>query len=279
MINEIKKIIIDNGKFFGKEYFSEREVHISKFFHGDPATSTKILFFVSVNGEPFCILKTVRKIEQNDIIDREIEGLKHFKSLGMNVPIFFSGYFNGTKFICQEVVSGRPVGKKNQSDYFPIVAKYHNSVKKLKNIRIAEILDKIKDFDIVNDKEYDQIINLLHERRNNEICIADQHGDLTYKNLLTNGDNVIFIDFENFGLRSFWGGDITHYLVRMINVYEDYKKNKSVVETMSSFVKITKSFRQKYSLNISEKECEDLFLLDLLFEDLQRTYKKNIWLK
>ena len=58
---------------------------------------------------------------------------------------------------------------------------------------------------------------------------------------------------------------------------------------MSRFVETSKVYREKYNLGIDDEECADLFLLDLLFNDLQRTYfsvkkeiiplMKNIWSK
>jgi aminoglycoside phosphotransferase len=291
MIDQIKKIILENKDKFGLADFSANQIKISKFFHGSPLTSTKILFFVSADDKPACLIKMARDVGSNDKLEREIEGLKYFLSLGLNVPkLFFIGEINNLKYICQQIISGHPVGKKDEEKIFPFVAGYHNSVKKIKKIKIADILDDIKDLDIKNDKEYEQVIDLLNQRKDNQIFIAKQHGDLTYKNLMNNQNKIVFIDFENFGLRSFWGNDVIHYLARMTDVFNKiYSKNNNVLETMNGFVQMTRKFRDEYRLGISSSECEDLFLMDLLFEDLQRTYSplkkeiipimKNLWLK
>lgn len=280
MIEEIKKIIFKN----------EEDIKISKFFHGNPATSTKVLFFVSYKNKPFCIIKMVRDLEWNDLIEREINGIRYFNSLELKTPKILSfGQVNSLNYVCQELIQGQSVGKREEKNIFPLVAKYHNLVNKGKIIKINLILDAIKDLNIKNDREYEQVISLLNERKNNDIYIANQHGDLTYKNIIKDKDSIVFIDFENFGLRSFWGSDITHYLTRMTNVYDLYKKSKIVSETMFLFVGMTKKYRDEYDLGISDEQCADLFLLDLLFEDLQKTYSptrkeiisimKNIWLK
>jgi thiamine kinase-like enzyme len=186
---------------------------------------------------------------------------------------------NGLKYICQEIVSGQPLGKKSQKNFLPFAAGYHNSVQKTKKIKISTVLDAVKNFDIKNDTEYEQVVGLLGQRKDDDIYLAEQHGDLTYKNLIKNEKSVTFIDFENFGLRRVWGEDIIHYLVRMTDMQNRFAENKNVSEILSDFVELTKIYRTKYDLNISDRECGNLFLLDLLFDDLQRTYKKHICLK
>ena len=232
-----------------------------------------------------------RDIESNGMIERETEGLKYFSSTGLNTPkIFSTGKMGDLNYVCEEIISGQPVGKRSEAEYFYLVAEYHNSVKKIKKIKIASVSEAIKDLGITGDQEYEQAIKLLNKRKERDIYVANQHGDLTYKNLMKkDGGGIVFIDFENFGLRSVWGNDVIHYLVRMTNVFDFYKENKDVSENMSRFVETSKVYREKYNLGIDDEECADLFLLDLLFNDLQRTYfsvkkeiiplMKNIWSK
>jgi aminoglycoside phosphotransferase len=281
MIEEIKKIISGVG---------EGEIKVSKFFHGSPSFSSKVLFYATVGGEPACIIKMPRASKDNDMIEREVAGLKHFQSLGLRVPeILSTGQLEGRSFVCQRVVSGQPVGLRNEEKFFPAVAIYHKSVKKGKEIKIKDILQAVESLGVEGDEEFKQVVKLLQAREDKPVVTALQHGDLTYKNLIANSGEVTFIDFENFGLRSIWGNDAVHYLARLTKVYEVYHQNKNLSETVDRFVRLSKPYREKYDLEISDEECADLFLLDLLLEDLQKTYAparpevilflKNLWLK
>lgn len=287
MINQIKNIVIENKDKFDIIDFSSDQIKVSKFFHGNPSFSTKVLFFISIKNTPLCLIKIVRNSGSNDLIIREIEGIKYFHSIGLNVPrIFFTGEINGLRYFCQEIVSGAPVGKVSEKEVFHFIAEYNNSVLKTSKIKISTVLDMVKDLEIKGDNEYNQTISLLSERKDDDLFFAEQHGDLTYKNLMKNGENIVFIDFENFGLRSFWGIDVTHYLTRMVNANNE---KRDVLDTMNFFVEATKKYRDEYNLGISDKECRDLFLLDLLFEILQKNLfhrreeiipaMKNIWSK
>jgi len=63
----------------------------------------KFLFFVSCKNRPLCIIKIARSIEFNNIIERELEGMRHFSSIGLHVPkLFFSGQVRELKCVCQE---------------------------------------------------------------------------------------------------------------------------------------------------------------------------------
>ncbi len=287
MIKQIKNIIIENKDKFGMGEFSSDQIKVSKFFHGNPSVNTKVLFFISIEKIPLCLIKMVRNADSNDLILRETEGIEYFKSIGLRVPkLFFTGEINDLKYLCQGIVSGQPVGKRSEAEAFRFIAQYNNSVIKAKKIKISSILDMVKNLEINGDKEYNQTIKLLSERKEIDLYFAAQHGDLTYRNLMKDGEVIVFIDFENFGLRSVWGIDVIHYLTRMVDANNE---KRDVVDTMIYFVKATKQYRDEYDLEISDKECEVLFLIDLLFEILQKNlfYRrseivplmKDLWLK
>lgn len=275
MIERIKKIIQGD------------DLKISKFFHGDPSRNTKILFFVSHLDKPFCIIKIVRSEEENDLILREIDGIKYFGSAGLKVPkIINYGQIDGLNYVAEEILVGMPAGKAAETSIFPAIAGYHKSIVKDRKIKIKTILDSLRELKINPDEEMAQTLELFSLRENREVYVAPQHGDLTYKNLIVNEGEISFIDFENFGLYSVWGMDITHYMTRMFNIYE---QKRNVSETMNYFVSVSRKYRKDYDLEISDEECVDLFLLDLLFEILKKTLFvmkkdiipviKNIWLK
>lgn len=277
MIDEIKKIFSDKNK----------NIKVSKFFHGDPSTNTKVLFFVSQENKSLGIVKMVRKPEENDLIKREIDGINYFKSMGLKVPeILGIGQINGLDYVCQEVLQGMPVGKNEQIKVFPQILNYHKKSKKIKEIKIKEILNSIKTLEIVPNEEMSQILEDLSLRENNKIWVANQHGDLTYKNLIIKDGEISFIDFENFGLHSVLGIDIIHYMGRMVDANNE---KGNISEIISYFIETSRKFRNNYDLDMPDEQCRDLFLLDMLFEVLKKTLFhmrgdvtpliKNIWLK
>lgn len=288
MIDNIKNIIKENKEELGLNDFSFEEIKVSKFFHGAPSYSTKVIFFISYQNKPICLIKVVRNSEENDLIEREIDGIKHFNFVGLKTPkILGSGKIDNLKYVCQEILPGQPAGKNKEIMIFSKVANYHKSVVKTKKIKIKEILEPIKTLSFPPDTEMSQTLEELSLKKDNEIYIASQHGDLTYKNLIINsGGEISFIDFENFGLRSVWGIDITHYMSRMTDANN---VKRSSFDTASYFVSASKKYRNKYDLGISDEECFDLFLLNLLFEILKKNFfhmrkdiipmMKNIWLK
>lgn len=286
MIDEIKNIVIENKKSFNLDNFSLSEIKISKFFHGRPSTSNKVLFFVSLKNNPICLIKMVRDSGDNNLIQREIEGIRYFHSLNLKTPeIFSNGEINGGSYFCQSILRGVPVGKDKEVKVFPDIAKYHKTIPKTEKIKIKKILEPIKTLKASSDKAISKILEQLSLRENNEIFIANQHGDLTYKNLIIdNKGEISFIDFENFGLRSIWGIDVVHYMIRITDARIE---REDVSSTVSHFVSASREYRDKYNLNISDEECVDLLLLDLLFEVLKKNFfslrkdinplVKNIW--
>lgn len=269
MIKQIKTEIVKNQKCFGIKSFEESDVFVSKFFHGNPATNNKIIFYISVFSSPLCILKIPRTSEFNSIVEREDKGMLFFKESGLLVPkVFFKGEILGNKYICEELVNASPVGKYNEIGTFPLVAKYHKSLRKGEEIQLQNIIDKVLELSIQNDQELEDVLGLLSEYKSGSIYVSNQHGDLTCRNIFIRNDNLVFIDLENFGLRSFWGGDVIHYLVRIF----DTSSSIDISQRARLFVEKTKEFRDTYDLGISDKDSEILYLVDFLFEILQKNH-------
>jgi hypothetical protein len=284
MIHQIKKEIILHKQDFGIDNFEEGDIFVSKFFHGNPATNNKIIFYISVFSKPLCILKISRASTSNSIIEREEKGMGTFESEGLLVPkVFFTGDILGNKYICEELVNALPVGKYNETSAFSLVSEYHKSIKKGKYIRLGDIIEKVKSLSIHSDPEFSSVLDLLSVYKDDGVYFANQHGDLTCRNIFIKDDKLIFIDLENFGLRAFWGGDVVHYLTRIF----DTSTLSDIGQRAKDFVKNTTKFRSEYVLDISDKECQIFYLVDFLFEILQKNHPEissetaclmsNIW--
>src|SRR3989344_4756837 len=145
MISEIKKLIIDNKEKLGDVPFSHEELKVSKFFHGSPVTNTKLLFFVTLNDKPLCILKMVRDESDNGVIVRESTGIEYLRSIDVSTPkIFFTGEINNLKFLCQEIIAGCPVGQDKQESLIPFVIDFHNKANKIKELHVSDILSVLQ---------------------------------------------------------------------------------------------------------------------------------------
>jgi thiamine kinase-like enzyme len=269
MIDQIKKeIFLNKSKFYIKD-FNMEDIRISKFFHGSPVSNNKVIFFVSILNTPLCIMKIVRNKKFNLIIEREIAGMNYFIKNNILTPkIFFSGDISENRYVCEEILNAGPVGKSGEVHALKLVAEYHNNVKKGHKIKISEIISKVNNLGIKGDLEFNEAIGLLNAYSDNYLNFAPQHGDLTCRNIFVKGEKLLLIDLENFGLRSIWGSDITHYLSRIFNAHA----LNGIERAMLNFVENTREFRSNYALGISDSECRELFLIDFLFEVLQKNH-------
>jgi len=273
MIEQIKKIIEEHKGTLKKGDFMAADLRVSKFFHGNPSFNTKVLFLVFLHQDPLCILKVARSVDVNPLLEREIKGLEYFAHNNLKVPrMFFSGQINGLSFVCEEVLVGLPVGKKDESIWLPQVVSYHTSVKKIKIITIGTLLELFDGIDTPHDKEFMQTTVLLSQRVQREVWLAPQHGDVTSKNLIVHQGEVYFIDFENFNMRPVWGLDLVHYMTRLVNAHNE---GRDVKETLAFFVSSVKKCKEYPLFGLSDGELEDLFLLDLFFEILQKNLFKR----
>lgn len=273
MIEHIKKIIEEHKNTFKKGDFLATELKVSKFFHGNPSLNTKVLFPVFLRQAPLCILKVVRSVDVNSLLEREIKGLEYFAQSNIKVPqVFFSGQINGLSFVCEEVIGGFPVGKKEESVWLPQVVSYHTSVKKIKKITIGTLLELFDGIDSPYDKEFVRTKVLLSQRVKRGVWLAPQHGDVTSKNLIIHQGRLHFIDFENFNMRPVWGLDLVHYMTRLVNAHNE---GRDIKETLAFFVSSVKKYKEYPLFGISDDELEDLFLLDFFFEIMQKNLFKR----
>jgi hypothetical protein len=268
MINQIKKVIIDNKKQFNIEDINQSDIKVSKFFHGNPSVNTKVLFFISIFNKPICLIKISRKSEFNDFILRETEGIKYFQSINLKTPkVFFDGTVNDLRFICQEVIEGKNISKKEEYLFLKHIINYHSVVKKNKEIKIQEILNLFSGLRVDTDSEFKQAIDMLIERKDDRVFLSSQHGDLTYKNILKKDNEVCFIDFENFNLRPIWGIDLVHYLTRLT---DSHTRKRGLSDTLSFFMSESEKCLKNIDIGLSNRDLENLFLLNFLFEVLQK---------
>ncbi len=269
MIDQIKKEIFLNKSKFHIKDFNMEDIHISKFFHGSPVSNNKVIFFVSILNTPLCIMKIVRNKKFNLIIEREVAGMNYFAKNNILTPkIFFSGDISENRYVCEEILNTGPVGKSGEVQAFNLVAEYHKGVKKGNKINIGEIISRVNNLNIKGDLEFDEVIRILNSYKDNDLSRAPQHGDLTCRNIFVKNGKLILIDLENFGLRSIWGSDVVHYLSRIFNSHV----LDGIETAMLNFVKNTHQFRLSYTLGISDLECGELFLIDFLFDVLQKNH-------
>ncbi|MDQ5968934.1 MAG: hypothetical protein QG579_91 [Patescibacteria group bacterium] len=271
MIEEIKKIITENKKNLFRSDFFENDLKVSKFFHGRPETNKKIIFYVSVFDKPLCIFKMTRINMYNDIIDREVAGLSAFPNI--SPKLFFHGQLGGLNYMCEEVASGVPVGKSQEVDYLVKVLEWHKNLTRVRQVKIDEIIKLFSNVSFDNDKEFGIVLTELLKRKEESLWLSLGHGDMTYKNIMVRIDKQItIIDWENFGLRPIYGIDIIHYLSRMIYT-GDFEHD--VPSALSHFTKDVEKYENKLGLGFTQREVEDLFLLDWFFEVLQKNNIKK----
>jgi hypothetical protein len=252
-------------------------VHVSKFFHGDPAINKKILFYVSSKGKPFCIFKITRDPKYNDLIDREQQGILAFKSNITTPRVLLSGKIDGCAYICQGIISGTPLGKKRELSVLPALIGMHLSAKKGTPITLGQFVQHFAPLNLPAYWEHDDIVKLLLERKDDVIHGAPQHGDCTYKNILVekNGGTKkpVLIDWEYFGLRSIWGIDLVHYLIRCTRT-----EGKDITIAYTSFIARVKEMNKYFSLEkigLNERDLENLYLVDRFFDVLQKDFPNH----
>jgi thiamine kinase-like enzyme len=113
----------------------------------------------------------------------------------------------------------------------------------------------------------------LIKRKDDALWISHSHGDMTYKNIMTRENKkMVIIDWENFGLRPIYGIDVIHYIFRLIH---QGNLNLNVSLAIADFKKGLEKYNEKFKLDFTEKEIENLFLIDWFFEILQKNDLKK----
>ena len=262
MTEEIKKICAE------KLNCSIKDISLSKFFHGDGKRSEKILFLVTVKGQPVCMLKMMRNIDLNDQLTKEYEaqgiaGSKNIVAFRIPKNLFKSSVL-GFVITGEEVITGGVINKNQAASYLKNVADFERSIMATKNvatkkIKVRDIVSLLGAYSIDN-----ELMAILKKNTEKNVVSSFSHGDLTFRNLIVDDKGMpVLIDWQHSWIRPIWGLDFVHYYVRALGI-----------ETLDDAAKAIDKVKE-----ITPEIGDDFVLLYALDKIFDSIYKKGGYLK
>jgi len=244
---------------FSKKYnLEKRNLSFLKLYHAGDTPGSKILFFVFYSGKTLGVVKIIRDAKHNEKLEDECNAQSNVLRVmkgDMLVPeVLHSGFVGKHFFMYETCVPGVPVGKKFAKKYITTITEYQLQVIKKQKVAISNIY-KIFSSVPVQNKKYQELVNKLLENSKSIFC-GDNHGDMTFMNILVNKNDLYIIDWENFGERSVWGLDFVHYFVRAHN-------NVSIEILLEHFDELKEK-------PMNSDEFESLCAIDSLYDFLEK---------
>lgn len=168
MIDELHALVIN--------HFGTGQLRFTKFCQRIAGPETKVLFFVSKDGAPLCILKVMRSAEYNGMLKREKEAQESVPPYGScRAPeVYFCGFVQGRYVYAEEVILGLPLTRKQAARHEREIVEFLNSLPK-----------------------------------------GLTHGDLGTPNILKDGNDLVVIDWAHAGERPTPLIDAVYYMVRL----------------------------------------------------------------
>lgn len=238
------------------------ELRITKFCQRIAGPDTKILFLLTDEAGPVCIVKTMRSPEHNERLRAEASAQRTLESAGCAVaPRFFcEGTVDGRYLYAEEAISGISLSRREA------------------RARERELIDIIKTFPARGSMSTDAIAFILGEyappdqnfaralerlrRHGTAVQAGLTHSDLGRVNILRDGERIRIVDWGRAGERPFYLLDAVYLLVRLHGI-------RSADEWRMIGVP-----RLVASTRIGQAQAEALYDIYILTEILYRKHKE-----
>ena len=201
----------------------------------------KVIFLVFKNNEsvPFLCIKTVRKAEDNFLIENSHTHLSSLNvalegtTLSMIFPqALYLGTYSGINYSIETGLSGR---RAVHTDLGKIVRAYSEF-----QVQVGSIASSVRTFDqtikdITTTFEVDDAREFVAyattlDGFTEEVTHINQHGDMTFDNMFVNRNGMInVIDCEEYGTYTVAGFDLYHLLSRI--GYSSYSSQKPFLDS------------------------------------------------
>ncbi len=273
MINELRNIILNNWNTLphvGEDVPTADQLSITKFCQRIVQPHTKVLFLVTFQNKPVCLIKIMRAVRFNKKLEREKKSQQTIKPSGIvYIPqVYFDGYSNGLYFYAEEVIQGLPISRKVALKKEKELVHFSSSFPTYGEITASNLASIISEH-LPTDSN--QFLKFHLEQLHESPAILKKgftHSDFARPNLIHCSGRIYVIDWERAGDRPFWLLDAVYLMVRLrkIKDFEDWKKRAAPL--LSYYTSITlESAGVLYSL---------LIIFEILYKKYPEHYKKLV---
>lgn len=255
MINLLKENLIQSWP----QPLREEALRFTKFCQRVTRPDSKVLFLVTHQKQPLCIIKTMRSKEKNSLLKSEAKAQKTINThLPNTAPkVFFEGELsNGLYVYAEEVIKSIPVSRREALLSFKELARVISKFPTYGEVSVGEVVRVIEDFCPQYDTKCATLLALLDKSAT--LKTGFSHSDLGRVNILGKDGAPCIIDWERAGETPFWLIDAVYLFKKLhrITTIEKWRA-KSIV------------FPTEFA---DEKTLESLFILAELFETLRLRY-------
>jgi len=234
MIEKITKLIEKNWDSLPFKYplNNKESLIVTKFCQRIVGQNTKVLFLVTCQEKPICIIKTIRDVRFNEKLKKEKEAQEKIKGSSVVVVprVYFDGIMDGRYLYAEEVVLGKLISsrlaKKNEGE----IVKMIQSFPVYGNISSKKLVDIFSECIPEEDSRLPVFIKYI-----NGVDVVLKkgltHSDFARPNIMVNFNKLYVIDWERAGERPIWLIDAVYFMVKLrgIRNIEEWNKKASPV--------------------------------------------------
>jgi predicted Ser/Thr protein kinase len=260
MIEELKQLLHQNWISLGVKD-APQKIRSTKFCQRLAGADTKVLFYVTNNGKPVCILKQMRNAQFNERLKKEAEAQKKLTTKGLNfIPkIYFEGVAERKYTYAEEIIEGRTLsmraGLKHEAHIIEMVSSFPVGGS-ISSSQLTGLLNKYIP------KKEGNIMPLMESLQKEEVVLTTglTHGDLGLPNIIQRHSSFYIIDWGRAGEKPFYLIDAVYLLIRLhrIRNLEDWNERG-----VPLFMRYTKS---------DFKTASALYCIHIIFEILNKKY-------
>jgi hypothetical protein len=192
--------MIDKLEALVEKKFGAGRISFTKFCQRIAGPETKILFFVTCDGKPLCVLKMMRSAVYNETLKREKIAQEHIQPVGKcRVPkVYFDGFVGDRYVYAEEVISGLSISKRTVARHEREIVEFTDSFPKEGNITAQELVAMFEERLPQADEGAKKLISNL--RKSGVILKKGlTHGDLGTPNILKDNRRLYIIDWAHAG--------------------------------------------------------------------------------
>jgi hypothetical protein len=263
MMDELQALIVQKAGVFGHPIHASA-LSFTKFCQRVAAPHTKVLFFVTHEGRPLCIVKMMRSASYNQKLQNE-KNVQERACVGKTVrppKVFFEGMVGDRYVYAEEIVEGIPLSIESASKYEADLIAYAAVLPQVGSIPSTELADVFARYAPEHDIPF---TNALADLRSYTVLLPEgiTHGDFGRPNILKTHDGLRVIDFERGNERPLYLFDAVYFMVKTRKIISKEHWKEEGVPVLVSYTGTTKEI------------AGALYASFLLFEVLRRKYHER----
>lgn len=270
MIEDIQRFVVAQAEKFGlPSSITEKDVQVMKFSQRVAKFNTKMLFLVSVFGEPVCVVKAMRDPAYDAQLKHEADAQAAMVLSGVHtVPrVLYEGEVQRHYVYAESFIDGHTISPKEAIRHLPEIIALVASFPKGEAFDGERLLELYQKYAPAHDAQYAAHVAQLM-RTKVPIHRGATHSDLGRVNIMKSSGGLRIIDWERANQRPIWLIDAAYFIVRTLRVRNEHTWLQAGVPLLVRYAGCTEVYAQAL--------YHHLRILDILRYQHPIRYKKVV---